>query len=415
MTSTQLIQDNYLSPTIDTPIEASTTDSTRLLSIILPTRNEAKNVEPMLERINNAIQEMTGNPPIEVIFVDDSADDTPKLIRTFMGRYPFEIRLIARPPNQRTGGLGGAVVEGFRAARGYWMCVMDADLQHPPEMVPKLLRHAQDTECDLVIGSRFVDGASTPGLNQLRTAISETLILSARVLFINQLRNVKDPLTGFFLIKRNKLDLTQLHPNGFKILLEIIVQFPALKLSELGFKMESRLAGESKASMQEVTRYFRKLIQLKMTHADPRFFYFLVVGISGILANSAALAVFKEFFQLPTLVAAALATQVSTLWNFLLTEFWVFGDRRATGSLWKRLLGFALINNALLLVRAPVIAWLGNLQVHYQIANLVSIGVATGARYFLADKFLWTKKDRKAETTTQRDSSLTQPLQQSQV
>ena len=140
-----------------------------------------------------------------------------------------------------------------------------------------------------------------------------------------------------------------------------------------------------------------------------------MVGISGILANSAALAVFKEFFQLPTLVAAALATQVSTLWNFLLTEFWVFGDRRATGSLWKRLLGFALINNALLLVRAPVIAWLGNLQVHYQIANLVSIGVATGARYFLADKFLWTKKDRKAETTTQRDSSLTQPLQQSQV
>ena len=179
MTSTPLIQDNNLSLTINTAVEASTTGSTRLLSIILPTRNEAKNVEPMLERINNAIQEMTGNPPIEVIFVDDSADDTPKLIRTFMGRYPFEIRLIARPPNQRTGGLGGAVVEGFHAARGYWMCVMDADLQHPPEMVPKLLRHAQDTECDLVIGSRFVDGASTPGLNPMRTAISETLILSA--------------------------------------------------------------------------------------------------------------------------------------------------------------------------------------------------------------------------------------------
>ena len=230
MTSTPLIQDNNLSLTINTAVEASTTGSTRLLSIILPTRNEAKNVEPMLERINNAIQEMTGNPPIEVIFVDDSADDTPKLIRTFMGRYPFEIRLIARPPNQRTGGLGGAVVEGFHAARGYWMCVMDADLQHPPEMVPKLLRHAQDTECDLVIGSRFVDGASTPGLNPMRTAISETLILSARVLFIDRLRNVKDPLTGFFLIQRNKLDLSQLHPNGFKILLEIIVQFPALKL-----------------------------------------------------------------------------------------------------------------------------------------------------------------------------------------
>ena len=386
------------------------------MSIILPTRNEAKNIEPMLQRIANTIAGMVGNLPVEVIFVDDSTDDTPKIIRSFIGRFAFDVRLIARPPERRTGGLGGAVVEGFRAARGFWMCVMDSDLQHPPEMIPKLLRQAQESDCDLVIGSRFVEGASTPGLNQLRTAISETLILSARVLFIDRLRNVKDPLTGFFLIQRNKLDLSRLHPNGFKILLEIIVQFPALKLSELGFKMESRLAGESKASMQEVTRYFRMLIQLKMTQANPRFLYFLAVGISGILVNNSALALFTEIFHLQLLLAVIAATQVSTLWNFLLTEFWVFGDRRATGSRWKRVVGFAFINNALLLVRGPLISWLvDGVHMHYLLANLISIGAATVLRYFLADKLLWSQGSRKSAPPTQRDSALAQPLQQSQI
>jgi dolichol-phosphate mannosyltransferase len=291
------------------------------------------------------------------------------------------------------------------------MCVMDADQQHPPEMIPKMLQHAQDADCDLVIGSRFVDGASTPGLNQLRTAISETLIMSARVLFIDRLRHVKDPLTGFFLLQRSKLDLNQLHPNGFKILLEIIVQCPALKLSEVGFQMESRVAGESKASAQEVSRYFRKLIQLKMTHANPRFAYFLAVGLSGILVNSLALTLLIEAFHLHYLLSAVIATQVSTLWNFFLTEFWVFGDRRAHGSFWKRLLGFAVINNALLLVRGPMISGLvEQLHMHYVPANLISIGAATLLRYVMADKLLWSQKAPRSTPPVNRDPSLAQPL-----
>ena len=361
----------------------------RLLSVILPTRNESQNIEPLLNRIAQATEGMA----IEVIFVDDSTDNTPQVIRGLSNRFAFPVRLIARPPERRTGGLGGAVVEGFRNAHGHWVCVMDADLQHPPEMLPKMLRHAQESESDLVIGSRFADGASTPGLNQIRTAISETLILSARVLFLDRLRRVKDPLTGFFLVQRSKIDLSQLKPNGFKILLEIIVQFPTLKLSELGFKMESRNAGESKASMQEVTRYFRKLIELRLTRGNPRFLYFMAVGLTGLVVNNLAMTMFTEVFHLYYLTSAFLATQASTLWNFMLTEFWVFGDRRAQSSSWKRFIGFALINNALLVVRGPMIAGMvEGLHMHYLGANLISIVAATMLRYLFADKFLWSSK-----------------------
>jgi dolichol-phosphate mannosyltransferase len=357
------------------------------LSIILPTRNECANVEPLLQRLEQALRGISA----EVIFVDDSTDDTPQAIRRASECVTIPVKLIARPPDQRTGGLGGAVVAGFRAATGTWMCVMDADLQHPPEKILKLMRHAQETASDLVIGSRFAEGASTPGLDQLRTAISTAFILSARVLFINQLQKITDPLTGFFLVRRDKIDLDQIHPNGFKILLEMIIQFPKLKVSEVGFVMGVRHSGESKASVREVMRYYRKLIELRFTRGNPRFIRFAVVGLSGLVINSIALTLFTELFHVFYLLSAILATQISTAWNFFLTEFWVFNDRQQASPVWTRLAGFYMINNALLAVRGPMLSgmveWLG---LNYVIANLISIGLGTLLRYAVADKLLWT-------------------------
>lgn len=367
-----------------------------LLSVILPTRNEAGNIMPLVHRLEQALQGKSA----EVIFVDDSTDDTPQVIQAAGAQSSLAVKLIARPPELRTGGLGGAVIEGFRAARGAWLCVMDADLQHPPEMIAKMLSHAQSSGSDLVIGSRYVDGASTPGLDSMRTAISHTFILSARVLFINQLRKVTDPLTGFFLVRSDQIDLAQLHPNGFKILLEMIVQFPALKISELGFVMEPRHSGESKASAREVYRYYRKLIELRMSRGDPRFLRFALVGLSGLIVNSLALAILTEWLHIFYLISALLATQCSTLWNFLWTEQWVFADRRDTRSFGVRLAGFFLINNVLFFFRGPMISiMVQDLSINYIVANLISIVLATVLRYLVADKLLWsTKKLGQAKT-----------------
>jgi putative flippase GtrA len=370
-------------------VDCKSGESTCALSVILPTRNESGNIEPLLQRLEQALQGIGA----EVIFVDDSSDDTATVIRRACAHSQLPVRLIARPPGRRSGGLGGAVVEGFRAARGTWLCVMDADLQHPPELIPRLMSHAQQLAFDLVIGSRFADGASTPGMNSLRSAISHTFILSARFLFISQLRRVTDPLTGFFLVRRDQIDLDRLHPNGFKILLELIVQFPALRISEIGFMMEPRYTGDSKASVHEVLRYYRKLIELRFTRGNPRFARFVLVGLSGLIVNSLALATFTEIFHIYYLWSAMLATQVSTLWNFLLSDRWVFGDRRNRRTFWSRFIGFFLINNALLAIRSPMIT--GMVQVlgmNYLVANLVSIVSATLLRYFLADKVLWARR-----------------------
>src|SRR5689334_4242770 len=110
-----------------------------VISLVIPTRNEAGNIQPLLSRISKAVRGI----PTEVIFVDDSTDDTPNAIREAANWYPLKVDVIARPPERRKNGLGGAVVEGFQKASAPWVCVMDADLQHPPELLPQLLKHAQ--------------------------------------------------------------------------------------------------------------------------------------------------------------------------------------------------------------------------------------------------------------------------------
>src|SRR6266540_2601343 len=113
-----------------TPAVEEETRTEFVISLVIPTRNEAGNIQPLLARISKAVRGI----PTEVIFVDDSTDNTPNVIREAANWYPVHVDVIARPSERRKNGLGGAVVEGFKKASAPWVCVMDADLQHPPEL-----------------------------------------------------------------------------------------------------------------------------------------------------------------------------------------------------------------------------------------------------------------------------------------
>ena len=357
------------------------------ITVIVATRNEMGNIEPLLTRINQA----TLGLETEVVFVDDSTDDTPQVIRDFQNRFPFPITLIERPPERRGNGLGGAVVEGMRIARAPWICVMDADLQHPPEFIPQILRHAEETGSDIVVGSRLASGGDVSSLGRSRTLVSQLLAMAARVAFPIRLRKITDPLSGFFLVRRAALNLDVLHPDGFKILLEILIRCPALHVSEVPIHFGYRHAGESKASVREVLRFSKLMLRLRLAGTEG-FARFLAVGISGLVVNNLALAGFIEFTGLHYLLAAILATQISTLWNFRLTEAWVFKQRKTKHSMLSRLVSFLLINNFLLILRGPLLALMvDQVGMHYLVSNLVSLGAITLLRYFMADRWIWTK------------------------
>jgi dolichol-phosphate mannosyltransferase len=367
------------------------------VSVVLPTREESGNVEAIAARLGEVLPGM----PIELIFVDDSDDDTPEAIERIRSARP--VRLLHRPPAKRWGGLGGAVVEGIQMARGQWVCVMDADLQHPPEAIEDMLAGAEATSAEVVVASRFCAGGGVGPFRRARKAMSRVSSRAALTLFPG-LRHVTDPMSGFFLVRRDALDLDRLHPHGFKILLEILVRTPGLRVTEVPFQFGRRHAGKTKASAREVVRFAEQLGHLGVGRMAARFGRFGIVGATGLLVNTLLLAVLAGPIGIGYIAAAILATQGSTLWNFGLTEGWVFSDRNHRRSFGQRIGMFFFMNNVALPLRIPILFALTSLLgVHYLISNLLSLMALTVLRFAIADSLIWGKADAKVETVHSYD------------
>ena len=290
------------------------------LTIVAPTRNEQAVVGAFIDSLDAELAGVRA----ELIIVDDSDDDTPAVVAERGAAAGLEVAIIHRAPGEREGGLGGAVVAGIAAARAPWVCVMDADLQHPPAEIAALRAQAAKEKSDLVIASRFLGGGSIEGLSRVRTLISRALVGLARVAFPFRLRSVSDPLTGFFLVRRSALDLAALRPHGFKILLEILIRSPKLAVSEIAFRFGQRPAGESRRRCEEVLRYLRLVLAAPPGHDGGRVFGASASSGSAVSRSTRSRWSPSRRVRLQRARRRLLATQVSSVWNFLLTERFVF-------------------------------------------------------------------------------------------
>lgn len=223
--------------------------------MIVPSRNEVANVGPLVDRLAKAF---AGGPTWEVIFVDDSDDGTPAAV----AEAPGPVRLHHRAPGHRAGGLGGAVQEGFRAAEGTVIAVMDADLQHPPELLPFLVEPILAGWADLVAGTRYQEEGAASGLaGPWRRAVSSG---SCRLvhLLVPRSRCLSDPMSGLFALDRSVIDGVDLRTNGFKILLEVVARGRPRRVHNLAYHFARRNAGESKARPAEGARFLSHLGRL---------------------------------------------------------------------------------------------------------------------------------------------------------
>ena len=226
------------------------------LSLVIPTYNERANVEPLVTAITTALTSHIW----EAVFVDDSTDGTDVAISELATVNP-RVRLLHRPENR--GGLAGAVVDGLAEARGSYVCVLDADLQHPPSRIPDLLAEARRTSADVVIASRYLPGGSSGGLaGPIRRAISSGLRELTKLAFPHRLAGISDPLGGFFLLRRSIVQGIALRPLGYKILLEILIRCPWRVVREVPYAFQPRLAGASKADLPQGLRFLRHLATL---------------------------------------------------------------------------------------------------------------------------------------------------------
>jgi glycosyltransferase involved in cell wall biosynthesis len=373
------------------------------LTVVIPTRNERHNIEDLLARLGPAIAPLSA----ELIIVDDSDDDTPQVVAEEARKCPVPVRLLHRSAGNRKGGLGSAVVAGGRQARGEWVLVMDADLQHPPETAAVLASAAMRHDSDIVVGTRYAgDRSAADGLSSTgRVLASSYATRLVKDLFPRRLAMVSDPLSGLFAFKRAKVNLDRLRPAGFKVLLEILIRNPVARVTEVAYTFEPRAAGESKASLAEGLTFLRHVARLRGarlakqlrerpdTRAErvqqaARFIAFGLVGASGILVNSGALWFFYHTLGWNHLLGAALATQFSTTWNFLLVDLVVY-RKRAGGGHAGRALRFFIMNNVLLLARLPVLQLLIDWGLHILIANAITLVLLFVVRFAVSDRAIF--------------------------
>ncbi|HEY0167432.1 MAG TPA: glycosyltransferase [Jatrophihabitans sp.] len=381
-------------------------DAAPWFTIIVPTRNEEGSVRPLLSSLADSL----GGIPAEVLFVDDSGDGTPEVIRQSARECGLAVRLLHRPAGARAGGLGGAVVAGLKHARGTWAVVMDGDLQHPPELAARLVQVGQARQLDLVAGTRYLGSGASDGLaDGYRRAVSGLATRVTKAVFPRRLSRISDPMSGFFAVRLAALDLDRLDPIGFKILLELMIRQPRLQVAEVPFVFGTRVAGESKASLREGLRFVRHMLRLRLlvlrnqvrrSSTDngagrfARLLAFGAVGATGIGVNTAALWFFSEYVVHPHyLIAAVLATEVSTSWNFVLTEKFVFrGDK--PGTRLGRGVRFFLLNHLALLPRLPLLALLvGVFSANLLVANVITLALLFLVRFVVADSAIYAKPD----------------------
>ncbi|MBX6342296.1 MAG: GtrA family protein, partial [Thermomicrobiaceae bacterium] len=204
-------------------------------------------------------------------------------------------------------------------------------------------------------------------------------------------------LSGFFLLRRAAIDLDRLHPQGFKILLEILVRHPGLRVAEVGYGFGIRAAGTSKASLREAARYLSLLVSLRFGEDALRFARFAAVGASGLVVNTLALALIVRHLGVHYLLGVVLATQVSTLWLFGLTEVWVYADRGRGRQRFGRMLAYFAMNNAALSLRGPAVYALTSLAgLYYLVSNVVSLVALTVLRFAIADSWIWGRQPEPA-------------------
>ena len=372
------------------------------VTVIVPTFNERDNVAELVER---TVPALAGHNA-EILFVDDSTDDTAAEVARVAATAPLPVRVIHRTAN--TGGLGGAVVVGLIEARGDTCIVMDGDLQHPPELVPALLDRFAQGDADVVAASRYVGGGDSAGLGtSIRFGVSRASTWLTKAMFPRRLANSTDPMTGFFLVDRGRLDLASLRPRGFKILLEILARSDA-RVAEVPMEFSERRRGASKASLRQGATFIAHLTRLRFGKMSR----FAIIGGIGALANLGIMWLLTVM-GMPYIWAAIIGAEVTIVGNFLLQERFVFGDmRRDARGVWARFAASFTFNNVEAALRIPIMALMVETwHISSVLATAISLVVAFFARFLFHSLFVYaprrgrSRDGKTADETARKDTA----------
>jgi len=315
-----------------------------MLSLVLPTYNEASNLPILIPLIKEALADI----PHEIIIVDDDSPDGTWRIAQDIAQEHSDVHVIRRIDRR---GLSSAVIDGFLAAKGDVLAVMDADGQHDLTLIPELYKVTKGG-ANIAIGSRYIEGGSVGEWDEQRYLMSR--IATKMALRLCKVK-VKDPMSGFFAIDRSTFEaaLPKLNPKGFKILLDFLVHVPkGTRAEELPFTFAERMHGESKLSRRVQIEFIEYLYDVAFGRFIPLMFVkYCIVGSLGVIVNVGVYKLLSllfvndgpiGFFGFSWSLIGAI--EIAIIFNFLLNNVWTFARIRLRGI--SALVGFTKYNFA---------------------------------------------------------------------
>ena len=357
------------------------------LAVVIPTLNEKDNVVPLVELLDAVLDGVSW----EVIFVDDdSLDGTAKRIRE-ISRRDRRVRCLQRIGRR---GLSTACIEGALATSAPFVAVMDADMQHDEKLLPQMLATLKSEPVDLVVGSRYVVGGGIGGWNTARASMSAFATRLSRLICK---ANVTDPMSGFFMLRREVLEeaLWRLSGQGFKILLDILASSPqSLRLRELPYEFRERQRGESKLDTLAAWEYMMLIADKLIGHIVPiRFALFAFVGGIGLFVHMStlwfALTVAGAAFD-PAQASASVAAMTS---NFFLNNLFTYRDRRLRGlALLRGLISFYAICALGAVANVGIAGYVFSRNEVWWLAGLAGVAVGSVWNYAVSSVFTWKQK-----------------------
>jgi len=388
----------------------------KFVSIIIPTFNESKNITELLNQIQSNVPLGTN---VEIIIVDDnSPDGTGRMVEKYVKdkmstanrdqiNPNISIKVIHR--KEKTG-LMSALVNGISTCEGQNVLIMDADFSHPPEVINRMISELKKEPNCIIIGSRYITGGAINGMPFKR------LLLSIGANFIARhglcLKNVYDPMSGFFAFPKHTLHGMEFNTDGFKILLEILIKKKnSVKVKEIPYTFKDRKYGQSKLNFAiildyvkavwKLYRYGRKskkqntqLEKRKSVRFISKAARFYTVGFSGFVLNYLISILLSNgvLGSFGYLQATAVGIAVSVTTNFLLNKFWTFEDKNVNLTRFLRQYGMFIGCSSLgILIQFLSIYMLRESGVSYDISLLIGVTIASVSNFLFNKK--WTFKE----------------------
>ncbi|MGB3570801.1 MAG: glycosyltransferase [Phormidesmis sp.] len=384
------------------PLQVPTTSSAAevTFSLIIPTYKESGNVAKIVAQLTKLLDGFIFEDYELILVDDDSPDLTWKVAQDLTSVYP-QLRVMRR---QSERGLSSAVIRGWQAAKGKILGVIDADLQHPPEVLLKLLQATLDG-ADLAVASRHVEGGGVSDWSIVRRLLSRGAQVLGLIVCPAVVGRVSDPMSGYFMVRRSAIAGYTLNPVGYKILLEVIGRGNIGDIAEVGYVFQERESGESKVTWKQYFEYLGhlarlrsrgRIARLRQKFPTKRFFRYGLVGLSGVFVDMIILYLLHGLLGWGLTTSKIIAAETAIVSNFLWNDIWTFADlvgkQRGRSNQLKRLLKFnticilGLFFDVLLL--NILFNWVFDKDLPY-LANLIAIGFGAVWNFWLNLKLNW--------------------------